>query len=174
LTCVKVEPSGASQNAVVSPRVGRRKIQRAHGTRSGCVWLGAFERFLLCCLLTFILAWPALAADGFTSLFNSRDLTGWDGQPGWWRVEDGTITAESTAEKPCAKHNYLIWRGGEPADFELRFEYRITGGNSGVQFRSREVPDWDMRGYQADIEDGPQWTGALFEHERGGIALRGE
>jgi Domain of Unknown Function (DUF1080) len=110
--------------------------------------------FLLCCLLTSILTWPALAADGLTSIFNGRDLTGWDGKPGWWRVEDGAITAESTAEKPCTTHNYLIWRGGEPADFELRFEYRITGGNSGVQIRSREVPDWDMRGYQADIEDG--------------------
>lgn len=131
-------------------------------------------RTLLFCILTAGLTWPALAADGFTSLFNGRDLTGWDGKPGWWRVEDGTITAESTPEKPCAKHNYLIWRGGEPADFELRLEYRITGGNSGVQIRSREVPDWDMRGYQADIEDGAQWTGALFEHERGGIALRGE
>ena len=103
-------------------------------------------RTLLCCLLTSILAWPAVAADVSTSLFNGRDLTGWDGKPGWWRVEDGAITAESTAEKPCTKHNYLIWHGGEPADFELRFEYRITGGNSGVQIRSREVPDWDMRG----------------------------
>ena len=131
-------------------------------------------RTLLFCILTAGLTWPALAADGFTPLFNGRDLTGWDGKPGWWRVEDGAITAESTAEKPCTKHNYLIWRGGEPADFELRFEYRITGGNSGVQIRSREVPDWDMRGYQADIEDGAQWTGALFEHERGGLALRGE
>jgi putative heme-binding domain-containing protein len=131
-------------------------------------------KIFLCGLLTAGLAGSMLAADGFTSLFNGRDLTGWDGKPGWWRVEDDTITAESTAEKPCTKHNYLIWRGGEPADFELRFEYRITGGNSGVQFRSREIPDWDMRGYQADIEDGAQWTGALFEHERGGIALRGE
>lgn len=111
---------------------------------------------------------------GFVSIFNGKDLTGWDGKPGWWRVEDGAITAESTPEKPCAKHNYLIWRGGEPADFELRLEYRLAGGNSGVQLRSREVPDWDTRGYQADIEAGDQWTGALFEHERRGIALRGQ
>ncbi len=129
---------------------------------------------IFCCFLAVFLERPALAAEGFTSLFNGYDLTGWDGKPGWWRVEEGAITAESTPEKPCTKHSYLIWRGGEPADFELRFEHRITGGNSGVQLRSREVSDWDMRGYQADIEDGAQWTGALFEHERGGIALRGE
>ena len=129
---------------------------------------------ILLFVLSSMLAWHAFAADGFTSLFNGRDLSGWDGKPGWWRVEDGLITAESTPEKPCKEHNYLIWRGGEPADFELRFDYRIRGGNSGVQIRSRELPGWDMRGYQADIEDGPQWTGALFEHDRGGVALRGE
>jgi hypothetical protein len=112
--------------------------------------------------------------NGFISLFNGRDLAGWDGKPGWWRVEDGAITADSTLERPCDKHNYLIWRGGEPSDFELRFEYRIIGGNSGVQFRSREIENWDMRGYQADLEAGHEWTGALFEHERGGIALRGQ
>ncbi len=142
--------------------------------RAACFSLGALVVGLVW------LATPARAAatapdkDGFVSLFNGRDLSGWDGKPGWWRAEDGTITAESTAEKPCTKHNYLIWRGGEPADFELRFEYRLQGGNSGVQIRSREIPDWDMRGYQADIEAGPQWTGALFEHQRGGLALRGE
>jgi 3-keto-disaccharide hydrolase len=97
-----------------------------------------------------------LAAEpGFSPLFNGRDLSGWDGKPGWWRVEDGAITAESTPEKPCTKHNYLIWRGGEPADFELRFEYRIIGGNSGVQFRSREVPDWDTLAADAGRSAGP-------------------
>ncbi|MGZ8939948.1 MAG: 3-keto-disaccharide hydrolase, partial [Limisphaerales bacterium] len=93
----------------------------------------------------------ASAEEGFIPLFNGQNLDGWDGKPGWWRVEDGAITAESTAEKPCDKHNYLVWRGGEPSDFELRFDYRIVGGNSGVQFRSREIQDWDMRGYQADF-----------------------
>ncbi len=131
-------------------------------------------RLLACCILLAGRLAATSAEDGFIPIFNSKDLTGWDGKPGWWRVEDGTITAESTPEKPCTKHNYLIWRGGEPADFELRFQYRLTSGNSGVQIRSRAIADWDMRGYQADIEAGPQWTGALFEHDRGGIALRGE
>jgi N-sulfoglucosamine sulfohydrolase len=111
--------------------------------------------------------------EGFVSIFNGKDLTGWDGKPGWWRVEDGAITAETTPEKPCKKCNYLIWRGGQPSDFELRLEYRLTGGNSGIQFRSREIPDWDTRGYQADMEAGDQWSGCLFEHERGGVAMRG-
>lgn len=112
--------------------------------------------------------------EGFVSMFNGKDLTGWEGKPGGWWVEDGTITSRSTPEKPCKKHHYLMWRGGKPADFELRLSYRLVGGNSGVQFRSRELPNWDTSGYQADMEAGKQWTGALFEHTRGGIALRGQ
>jgi len=112
--------------------------------------------------------------EAFVSIFSGHDLFGWEGEPGWWYVEDGAITAQSTPDKPCKKHTYLIWRGGGPGDFELRLEYRLVGGNSGIQFRSREVPDWDTNGYQADMDATGEWTGALFEHARGGIALRGE
>lgn len=113
---------------------------------------------------------------GFQSMFNGKDLSGWEGKPGWWSVEDGAITSESTKEKPCPSAHYLMWRGGKPADFEMRLEFRLQGdgGNSGIQFRSKEVPEWDTSGYQADIENGDQWTGCLFEHTRGGISMRGE
>lgn len=116
----------------------------------------------------------AEAEEGFESMFNGKDLTGWEGKPGGWYVEDGLMTSQSTKENPCVKHHYLMWRGGQPGDFELRLSYRIVGGNSGIQFRSREVPNWDTNGYQADLEAGPQWTGALFQHQRGGVAMRGE
>ncbi len=113
---------------------------------------------------------------GFTAMFNGNDLTGWEGSPGAWRVVDGAITAESTPENPCQRAHYLMWRGGKPGNFELRAEFRLQGpgGNSGIQFRSRELPNWDTSGYQADIENGDQWTGCLFEHTRGGVAMRGE
>lgn len=116
----------------------------------------------------------ATVEEGFTAMFNGRDLTGWEGKPGWWYVEDGAITSESTPAKPCNAAHYLMWRGGLPGDFDLRLEFRLVGGNSGIQFRSRELPDWDTSGYQADIEDGEQWTGCLFEHTRGGVSMRGE
>jgi len=135
------------------------------------------KRLFAAAALTFTLAAAAMAAEakeGFVSMFNGRDLTGWEGKPGWWHVEDGAITAESTPEKPCRKCNYLMWRGGKPADFELRLSFRLVGGNSGIQFRSRELPDFDTDGYQADFEAGKQWTGALFQHKRGGVALRGQ
>jgi len=116
----------------------------------------------------------AAAEDGFVSMFNDHDLEGWEGKPGWWKVEEGAITSQSTPEKPCLAAHYLMWRGDPPADFDLRLEFRLVGGNSGIQFRSRELPEWDTSGYQADIEDGDQWTGCLFEHTRGGVAMRGE
>jgi hypothetical protein len=118
----------------------------------------------------------ALGAEekGFVSMFNGKDLAGWEGKPGWWYVEDGAITSQSTPEKPCTACNYLMWRGGKPGDFELRATYKLIDGNSGIQFRSKELPNWDTFGYQADMEAGDQWTGCLFEHERGGVAMRGE
>jgi len=111
---------------------------------------------------------------GFVSMFNGKDLSGWEGKPGGWWVEDGTITSESTAENPCLKHHYLYWQGGEPADFILRLKYKIAGGNSGVQFRSQRRPNFDTWGYQADMEAGQRWTGCLFQHTRGGVVMRGK
>jgi len=130
-------------------------------------------------LLTTTISLSSAAADveeGFTSMFNGKDLTGWEGLPGAWGVVDGAITAESTPEKPCKAAHYLMWRGGKPGDFELRTEFRLQGpgANSGIQFRSRELPNWDTSGYQADMENSDRWFGCLFEHTRGGIAMRGE
>ena len=112
--------------------------------------------------------------EGFKSMFNGKDLTGWEGKPGGWWVEDGTITSESTKENPCVKHHYLYWQGAEPADFILRLKYKLVGGNSGIQFRSQRRPNFDTWGYQADMEAGPQWTGCLFQHTRGGVVMRGK
>lgn len=111
---------------------------------------------------------------GLVSMFNGKDLDGWEGKPGGWWVEDGAITSESTEQNPCVKHHYLYWLGGRPADFILRFRYKLVGGNSGVQFRSEERPEFDTWGYQADMEAGGEWTGCLFQHDRGGVVMRGK
>lgn len=112
---------------------------------------------------------------GFTPLFNGNDLTGWDGKPGAWRVEDGALTAESTPENPCVAAHYLVWRGGEPSDFELIADFRLSGaGNSGIQLRSRALPNWDTSGYQADMSGDGGLVGFVYEHARGLIAGRGE
>jgi hypothetical protein len=123
----------------------------------------------------------ARAADGeqgFKSLFDGKTLTGWEGNPDNWRVEDGVITGD-TSGHPIKPNSFLIWRQGEVDDFELRVDYRFQSewGNSGVQFRSFEVPDakWAVGGYQADCETGASHSGGLYgERYRGILARRGQ
>ena len=117
----------------------------------------------------------AVACGEEQQLFNGTDLTGWDGAPGWWHVEDGALTAESTPQKPCTKCNYLIWKGGRPGDFELTADFRISkGANSGIQIRSETRPDWDTWGYQADMTGDGGLVGFIYHHQRGLIVGRGE
>jgi hypothetical protein len=101
------------------------------------------------------------------SLFNGRDLTGWAGAAGYWRVEDRAITGETTAANPLSHHTYLIWRGGDVADFELRLQFRLIQGNSGVQYRSRELPEFSVGGYQCNIETGRPGGTAVLEEMQG-------
>jgi Domain of Unknown Function (DUF1080) len=116
-------------------------------------------------------------APGFSSIFDGKSLDGWDGDPAYWRVASGTIVGETKPGAIPKQNTFLIWRGGSPADFELRAEYRLTGGNSGIQYRSTELPDlrWAMKGYQADIDAEKKYTGQIYEERgRGFLALRGQ
>jgi hypothetical protein len=74
--------------------------------------------------------------NGWTSLFDGKTLNGWDGDKSYWRVENGAIVVESSCEKPTGTI-YLIWQGGEPADFELKVEMKGEGAavNGGIQYR---------------------------------------
>jgi hypothetical protein len=79
------------------------------------------------------------ASDGWTSLFDGKTLTGWSGDQNW-KVEDGAITIEASCEKPTGTV-YLVWQGGEAADFELKMEMKGTGMiNGGVQYRGWIAP----------------------------------
>ncbi|MGE3778375.1 MAG: PVC-type heme-binding CxxCH protein, partial [Pirellulaceae bacterium] len=115
--------------------------------------------------------------EGFEPIFDGQSLTGWDGNPEFWSVRDGAITGETTAAKPTKGNTFLIWRQGEVGDFELKLQYRIVGGNSGIQYRSFEVPDqkWVVGGYQADFEAGERYSGICYgERFRGILADRGQ
>ena len=123
------------------------------------------------------------AEKGFRSMFNGKDLTGWDGNPKLWSVKDGAITGQTTIENPASGNTFLIWTNGTPGDFELRCSFKLVPGdargfaNSGVQYRSRifDPANWVVGGYQADMEAGPNYTGILYEERlRGIMALRGE
>ena len=121
----------------------------------------------------------SVAEEGYQSLFNGQDLSGWDGNPELWSVEDGIITGKTTGRGQLTYNQFLIWRGGKVGDFELKLEFRVEGdNNSGVQYRSKELPDvgkWSVGGYQADIHSNPPYTGMLYdERGRGIVAERGQ
>lgn len=121
------------------------------------------------------LATAALAADGtgegFVSLFDGKTLDGWEGKSPFWSVRDGAITGQTTAENPTKGNTFLIWRGGKVADFELRLKFRMEGGNSGIQYRSTEMDNFVVGGYQADFDAGNNYTGILYEERGRGILV---
>jgi hypothetical protein len=118
-----------------------------------------------------------LAKEKSQAIFNGKDLKGWEGDPALWSVEDGAIVGRTTAEAPIENNTFLIWKDGKVGDFRLEFEYKIEGGNSGVQYRSKVIdPEkWIVGGYQADIDSSPTYSGINYdERGRGILAERGQ
>jgi len=132
---------------------------------------------------------PLLLDDktGFQPIFDGTSLTGWDGDPAFWKAVDGTIVGESMPDNAVKENTFLIWRGGEPGDFELKLQFRMNSTNSGIQLRSVHLPPgtpsgngtvqgkWVMKGYQADIDFNNTYTGQIYEERgRGFLAMRGQ
>ena len=124
---------------------------------------------------------------GFEPIFDGTTLKGWDGDPAFWRVENGAIVGESTPQNAVKQNTFLIWGGGEPRNFELKVQFRINSTNSGIQIRSANLTEgtqvgdtkiaskWVLKGYQADIDFGNQYTGQIYEERgRGFLAMRGQ
>jgi len=106
--------------------------------------------------------------EGFESLFNGRDLTGWEGDPFLWKAQDGVLIGRS----PGIAYNDFLTTTKEYADFVLCFQIHLLNnvGNSGVQIRSQRVPgSMEMIGYQADV--GPTWWGSLYDESRRRVTL---
>lgn len=119
--------------------------------------------------------------DGYVPLFDGVSLKGWDGNPKFWRVEDGAIVGESTRQNPSG-NSYLVYRDMKARDFTLKFEMKIVGkGGSGFQYRSQTgIPwlmpisptvisntgpvnlDWMMTGPQADFWPSQIYTGQFY------------
>ncbi len=111
----------------------------------------------------------------FKPLFNGKDLDGWDGNPKFWSVKDGAITGTTTKDNPTEGNTFLIWKDGQLDDFELRLDFKIVGGNSGIQYRSKDHGKWVVGGYQADFEAGETYSGINYEERgRGILCQRGE
>jgi Domain of Unknown Function (DUF1080) len=150
---------------------------------------------ILCCLLLSAVSVFAQEKESqtsapseteMTSIFNGKDLTGWNGDPRLWSVKDGVIHGETTTENAAAGNTFLIWKDGNTKDFELRLSFRCNAtNNSGIQYRSKHITEgnvsnkWVVRGYQHEIrneEDFPSVAGFIYDEggSRGRICLVGE
>lgn len=162
------------------------------------------SRFINAALLAFLfcpLALPTAFADspkiaetvtsvdseeGFTTIFNGQDLTGWSGDSRLWSVRDGVIHGETTEEVSAKGNTFLIWQGGAVGDFELRLSFRCNAtNNSGIQYRSKHITDksakndWVVRGYQHELRNEmkyPNIAGFIYDEggKRGRICMVGE
>ena len=116
--------------------------------------------------------------EGFMEIFNGETLAGWDGDPEYWRVENGSLVGEVTPENLLDQNSWTAWRGGLVEDFELVVDYRVSaGGNSGIGYRLAEVEGqpFAIRGPQADIHGGEMFTGICYEENgRRLLAARGQ
>src|SRR6476619_2635380 len=118
---------------------------------------------------------------GYVSLFDGVSLKGWDGNPKFWRAENGAIVGESTPTNPSG-NNYIVYRDLVAKDFTLKFEIKVEGnGGSGIQYRSvTGLPwlanispavaafngpvnlNWMMTGPQADFWPSRVYTGQFY------------
>ena len=118
------------------------------------------------------------STEGFAPIFDGKSLDGWDGDPTYWHAENGLLIGQVTPEKPLESNTFIIWQGGQPADFELKLEFRITkDGNSGINYRSERLDTipFALKGYQADIDGKNTYTGQNYEErKRTTLAYRGE
>ena len=139
-----------------------------------------FRWVVIVSLLGFALGCTSLeTAGGWRPLFDGKSLAGWSAPDlSFWSVQDGLLTGETTREHQPPRTQFLVWRGGEVSDFELKFQFRIFGAqaNSGMQFRSAVKEHGLVHGYQADMDAKGDLVGALYDeyNPRASLAHRGE
>jgi hypothetical protein len=124
---------------------------------------------------------PKPDKDGFITIFNGKDLTGWEGLAEYWTVKDGAISGHE--DKKDSKQTFLVWKGGNVTDFELHLKYKFAtpDGNSGVQFRSKVIDPktFKVGGYQADFDAKAGFDGSIYDEAgvaggRATMSKRGE
>jgi hypothetical protein len=102
--------------------------------------------------------------EGFTALFNGKDLTGWKatGKTDVWKAEGGAIAVEKGGG------GYLMTEK-EYGDFELRLEYKMSkGANSGVALRAPMDGDPAYLGMEIQLIDDEGWPGKLADYQHTG------
>jgi HEAT repeat protein len=89
-----------------------------------------------------------MEADGFVSLFNGTDLSGWIGDTKGYTVEEGRIVIHPS------KGSGNLYTVQEYRDFIFRFEFKLTpGANNGLGIRTPPEGDAAYVGMELQILD---------------------
>ena len=108
-------------------------------------------------------------ADGFTRLFNGKNLNGWTGDSKYWSVKDGALTG--VTDGSLKMNRFITWNGSTVQNFDLRVKVKVSErGNSGIQYRGKILPEVDLdivSGYQCDIMPKPSDQNGMLYEERG-------
>jgi hypothetical protein len=133
---------------------------------------------------------------GFKQIFDGKSLRGWDADHSIWRVEVGIMVGETLEGRPKG-NNYIVYRGEQTRDFDLKLQMKIEkGGGGGIQYRSvtgipwtrpqpQGQPPYDFRfmmtGPQADFwfpvsAQADSYTGQWYSENtmQGILAYRGQ
>jgi hypothetical protein len=129
------------------------------------------KRYLLLATLSATAVLSA-AGDGFRPLFDGKSLSGWEGDPRLWKAANGVIVG-TTDGVTLDNNSFLVYKTREFANFHLRAKVKLRNHNSGIQFRSEALPNFVVKGYQADMAENA-WWGSIYD-ERGtrGVMVNG-
>lgn len=111
----------------------------------------------------------APSGEGWTPLFNGKDLSGWTQRNGWavYRIDGDSILGTTAKDSP----NSFLCTEKDYSDFELRFEVQVDPAlNSGCQIRSKSLPEKDngrVHGPQVEIMRGPGESGYIYGEATG-------
>jgi hypothetical protein len=109
--------------------------------------------------------------EGFKPMFNGKNLEGWDGDPRLWKVVNGVVVG-NTDGVTLDGNTFLISKQ-EYSDFVLRAQVKLRNHNSGIQFRSEALPNWVVKGLQADMAEGNWWGSIYDEKGKRGVISNG-
>jgi hypothetical protein len=133
------------------------------------------HRLLLAILLISATGYAQLSKEekkeGFKPMFNGKDLKGWDGDPRLWKVVNGVVVG-NTDGVTLDGNTFLICKQ-EYGDFVLRTQVKLRNHNSGIQFRSEALPNWVVKGLQADMAEGNWWGSIYDEKGKRGVISNG-
>ncbi len=130
-------------------------------------------RFAALCSVMLLVSSSLLRAadDGeFKPMFNGKDLSGWTGDKDLWSFADGVVTGSTESKK--LTHNSFLATEKPYKNFIIKAQFKLRNHNSGIQIRSKQFPDYVVKGYQSDMDEANTYTGALYEEGGRGILAK--